>query len=383
MKRMKSLIFTYMFIGVSLSCTSTPSHEREAERAEVRTEETSLVESDSVAPGPDEQVVSDRTLPDTLVIAMCGDIMMGTTYPKTQLPANDGKNLFDDTKSITLGADLAVGNLEGCLLDGGRSRKGNGPNSFAFRMPTKYGVNLQDAGYDFMSLANNHSKDFYDEGILSSERILDGLGIEHCGVEGHKEYAIVERNGVKYGICAFGHNSYTIKHTDLKRVKGILDKLRPLCDILVVSFHGGAEGADRCHLPQGQETFLGENRGNLREFTHFAIDNGADVVYGHGPHVTRCVEVYKGRFIAYSLGNFCTPYGMSLTGIKGYAPVVEIKINGKGEFLSGKIHSFIQQKGIGPRKDTTNAVAKEMKRLSEDDIKNAVIKIDGEGNIRL
>ena len=370
MKLSKLLFFAYLFLGFSISCTSNTSKEGEKGG-----------NSDSTNVNGSNTTVEVRQLPDTIVIAMCGDIMMGTTYPERELPANDGKNLFDDTKPITLQADLAVGNLEGCLLDGGKSRKSPGKNSYSFRMPTSYGVNLQDAGYDFMSLANNHSKDFYDEGILSSEKVLDELGIAHSGVEGHNEYAIVERNGVKYGICAFGHNSYTINHTDQNRVKGILSKLRPLCDILVVSFHGGAEGADRAHLPEGQENFLGENRGNLRQFTHLAIDNGADVVYGHGPHVTRCVEVYKGKFIAYSLGNFCTPYGMSLTGIKGYAPVVEIKIDSKGNFISGKIHSFIQQKGVGPRKDATNAVAKEMKKLSDADIKNPAIKIDEEGNI--
>ena len=377
MKFIKSLVFTYLFIGFSMSCTSSNSKEQ------VGGESSDLNGIDSTASV--QAVEEKRELPDTMVIAMCGDIMMGTTYPENDkgLPANDGKNLFDDTKAITLRADLAVGNLEGCLLDGGRCRKATGKNSYAFRMPTKYGVNLQDAGYDFMSLANNHSKDFYEDGIISSEKVLDGLGIGHSGVDGHNEYSIIERNGVRYGVCAFGHNSYTINHTNLNRVKSILSALRPLCDILVVSFHGGAEGADRCHLPQGQETFLGENRGNLREFTHFAIDNGADVVYGHGPHVTRCVEVYKNKFIAYSLGNFCTPYGMSLTGIKGYAPVVEIKINSKGDFICGKIHSFIQQKGIGPRKDATNAVAKEMKRLTEADIKNPTFRIDNEGNIDL
>ncbi len=363
-------------IGFSLLCSSSipPKQQSGVESYESQEDETTVSAPENT---------ENRELPDTMVIAMCGDIMMGTTYPENEigLPANDGKNLFDDTKAITLRADLAVGNLEGCLLDGGRCRKGTGENIYAFRMPTKYGVNLQDAGFDFMSLANNHSKDFYDDGIISSERVLDSLGIGHSGVEGHNEYAIVKRNGVRYGICAFGHNSYTINHTNLNRVKSILSALRPKCDILVVSFHGGAEGADRCHLPQGQENFLGENRGNLRKFTHFAIDNGADVVYGHGPHVTRCVEVYKNKFIAYSLGNFCTPYGMSLIGVKGYAPVVEIKINSKGDFISGKIHSFIQKKGVGPRKDPTNAVAKEMKRLTEADIKNAAFRIDNVGNI--
>jgi poly-gamma-glutamate capsule biosynthesis protein CapA/YwtB (metallophosphatase superfamily) len=116
---------------------------------------------------------------------------------------------------------------------------------------------------------------------------------------------------------------------------------------------------------------------------HFCVDHGADVVYGHGPHVVRGIEVYKNRFIAYSLGNFCTPYNVNLKGISGYAPIVEISINKDGSFLKGKIHSFLQTKGIGPRTDKKKSVALEMKRLSETDLPHSQAKIDSNGNIEL
>ena len=321
---------------------------------------------------------------DTLTVAVCGDIMMGTTYPSVQLPANDGRDIFLDTKPLTLAADIALGNLEGAITDAGHCTKGSGPNSYAFRMPTRFGHLLGEAGYDYLGLANNHANDFDTEGIVSTEQVLTAQGIKFSGIQGRAESAVVERNGVRYGVCAFGHNSYTLKHQDLQTVKRIIDDLKDKSDIVIVAFHGGAEGRDKRHLPQGTEIFLGENRGNLREFTHFCIDNGADVVFGHGPHVCRAMEVYKGRFIAYSLGNFCTPYGMSLTGISGYAPVVTVKIaKADGRFLSGKIHSFIQQKGVGPRKDDTNAVAREIKELTESDIQDSPIRIDDRGNITL
>ena len=164
----------------------------------------------------------------------------------------------------------------------------------------------------------------------------------------------------------------------------MLDYLNTQCDIIVVSFHGGAEGKTQSHLPYGTEMFLNEDRGNLREFAHFCIDNGADVVYGHGPHVLRCIEVYNNRFIAYSLGNFCTPHGINITGISGYAPVIEIKIDkNDGSFKSGIIHSFIQQSGIGPRKDKTNCAAKEIKRLTIEDIDDSNIVIDNRGYISM
>lgn len=336
----------------------------------------------SVNENKEAQESAPSRKPDTLTIAMTGDIMMGTTFPSRQLPANNGVNLFDDTKPILKRADLAVGNLEGTLCDGGTSTKGTGPHSFAFRTPTSYAPLLTDAGYDFLSMANNHANDFGETGIISTERCLTEQGIKFAGIAGRTQYAIVDRGGVKYGLCAFGHNRYTMKHADLSLVKSIIDALKQQADIVIVSFHGGAEGSDKGHLPQGTEMFLGENRGALREFAHFCIDNGADVVYGHGPHVTRCVEVYKDRFIAYSLGNFCTPYGMSLKGVLNHAPVVEIKINQDGKFIKGKIHSFTQQRGIGPRLDASNTVARNMADLSRTDVPQSQATVDNEGNIK-
>ena len=90
--------------------------------------------------------------------------------------------------------------------------------------------------------------------------------------------------------------------------------------------------------------FYDENRGNVYNFAHGVIDAGADVVLGHGPHVTRAVEVYKNKFIAYSLGNFCT-YGMfSLKGPNAYAPLLQLKLNAKGDFVYADVVSIKQDK---------------------------------------
>ncbi|MBP3221025.1 MAG: CapA family protein [Neisseriaceae bacterium] len=315
-----------------------------------------------------------------ITISLSGNIMMGTTYPTTMLPDDDGENIFRDTKNHTITADLALANLEGALCDGGITHK-TGKNSYAFRMPTRYGKYLKDAGYDFLSMANNHANDFGLSCIESTEEVLDQQGIKYAGIKGRNEYAIIEKDGIKYGITAFGHNNYTLMHTDLTTVKRVLTDLRPQVDILIVSVHGGAEGKSRRNLPYGSETFLGENRGNLRELAKFCIDNGADIIYGHGPHVARAIEVYKNRFIAYSLGNFATPYGMNLSGISGYAPLVNIRINRQGEFIDGVIYSFIQQPSIGPRIDETHSVAQEIKQLTEEDISNNAIDIDQTGHI--
>ncbi len=366
---------TSVFFSLLAACTMACSgqHEKGIKTAYNGTDTTISVQQ--------EKSGTNIEVTDTLTIAMCGDIMMGTTFPSVQLPANDGRDIFKDTREVTERADLAVGNLEGAVCDGGTSTKGTGPNSYAFRMPTRFAPLLKEAGYDYLSMANNHANDFGTEGIVSTEKVLDAQGIKYSGIKGRVESAVVERGGVRYGLCAFGHNSYTLRHRDLETVKRILEDLKKKSDIVIVSFHGGAEGRTKSHLPQGAESFLGEDRGSLREFAHFCIDHGADVVYGHGPHVVRCMEVYNGRFVVYSLGNFCTPYGMSLTGISAYSPVVEIRINGKGEFIDGQIHSYLQQKGVGPRKDASNAVAREMKMLTEQDIKGSPIRISAAGQI--
>jgi hypothetical protein len=113
---------------------------------------------------------------------------------------------------------------------------------------------------------------------------------------------------------------------------------------MIVSFHGGAEGSKFEHVTRANEIFYQENRGNVYAFAHAVIDAGADLVLGHGPHVSRAVEVYKNKFIAYSLGNFCT-YGMfNLKGPNGIAPLLNIKINKKGDFLFADVTSVKQDK---------------------------------------
>ena len=128
--------------------------------------------------------------------------------------------------------------------------------------------------------------------------------------------------------------------------------------------------------------FCGEDRGSLRSFAHFCIDAGADVVFGHGPHVARAMELYKEHLIAYSLGNFCTPYGISLSGISGYAPLLEVKLDSAGRFSGGRIHSFLQVRGQGPRLDSKHLAAQEVCRLTQLDCPQGLLQISDEGVLR-
>lgn len=314
-----------------------------------------------------------------VTIAMTGDIMTGSILPTPNMPPNDGRDTFIDCAKLLQSADVACGNLEGVLGDSGKPRKAPGPLSFSFMMPTKSVQLLVDAGYDFLGIANNHINDFYPVAIQSTIKTLRDNGI---GVAGTRdcETCIREINGVKYGFCAFGHESYTLRTQDKITVTRIVKKLRSECDIVIVCFHGGSEGVSERHLPYGTEYFHGADRGNLREFAHLCIDSGADIVYGHGPHVCRAMELYKGHLIAYSLGNFATPRGMKLDGPTSYAPLLIVKLQG-GKFAEGQIHPFIQYRDKGPRVDKSGAVIKEIQSLSNEDIKDNELVIADDGKL--
>ena len=244
-----------------------------------------------------------------------------------------------------------------------------------------------------MGLANNHIYDFFDEAMTQTEQNLQKAGLGYAGAKDptgknpHQEYCtksftLPSGDSIKVGFSAFGHEDYSLRTRDTATVKRIVKTLKEelLCDIVILSFHGGKEGSGARHLPYGSENFYGDERGFLRDFAHFAIDCGADVIYGHGPHVVRAVELYKDRFIAYSLGNFCTA-GMGTSGLVGYAPLVRIRIDDKGKFIDGKIHSFLQLPMKGPKTDARNTVAKEIASLTKEDIKDSVLDIAEDGTI--
>lgn len=150
---------------------------------------------------------------------------------------------------------------------------------------------------------------------------------------------------------------------------------------MIVSFHGGGEGSSRSHITRSKEIFLGEDRGNPYEFARVMIDAGADIVFGHGPHVTRAIDLYKDKFIAYSMGNFAT-YGMfNLAGISGIAPIIELDVDAKGKFLKGKIYSTCQPGQGGPVMDDKNGALKEIIKLTATDIPECKLLISEDGNI--
>jgi len=357
MKLTNCIIISPLIVFVFLSCTSN--------NAQVVITAT---KHDTVA----------RKIKDTISIVAVGDIMLGSAFPsKVNLPPDDAINSFHAVDSLLKG-DIVFGNLEGCFLNSGNSNKCNGinPNNcYAFRMPDRYADIYKKAGFNVLSIANNHVGDFDSKGRKNTAKILDSLKIHYAG-QINKPFEIFEKDSVKYAFCAFAPNENTVSINKIDSAKALVARLRKQADIVIVSFHGGGEGAKFEHVPRTNEIFYKENRGNVFAFAHAVIDAGADVVLGHGPHVTRAVEVYKNKFIAYSLGNFCT-YGMfSLKGNNGIAPLLQLKIDSNGNFLYADVVSVQQDQISRLTIDENNRAFKRIKALTDIDFIGHELKFE-------
>ena len=152
-------------------------------------------------------------------------------------------------------------------------------------------------------------------------------------------------------------------------------------DIVIVSFHGGAEGVDVTHVPFAAEEYYGEPRGDVVFFARGAVDAGADLVIGHGPHVVRGMERYKDRLIAYSLGNFATYYGISVAGIKGIAPILTATLDGDGVFIEGQITSTVQLRPAGPSIDVRHRALNLVRGLSIEDFGDPGLSFESDGRV--
>ena len=327
------------------------------------------------------EIPISRLLPDTISIAAVGDIMMGTNFPNdSYLPKDTARYLWKDVRNIIQDADISFGNVEGTILDeGGDPKKCNNPKlCFLFR--SFLAKNFKECGFDLLSVANNHANDFGSPGRLNTQRVIDSLEIAHSGSI-DRPYTITKVGHLKVGFCAFAPNQGTMSIHHEDTIKKIIQHLDSLSDIVVASFHAGAEGVKNQHVTRKREFYYGEDRGNVYQLAHMMVDYGADVVIGHGPHVVRAIELYNKKIIAYSLGNFLTFRRFNLRGEAGVAPILEVKTDIEGNFYEGQIHSFRQSYELGPRIDRKLSAIKSIQRLSLKDFPENPIRIDDTGKI--
>jgi hypothetical protein len=318
-------------------------------------------------------------------IKAVGDVMLGSVTPKEILPMENGNEFVRSSAHLLEGADIVFGNLEGSFItdemepekcsEASRKRE----TCYEFGMPDYLAVSLKNLGFNVMNLDNNHSEDYGHKGYLFTQEKLAELNIKFMPKKGVAEFNI---NNVKIGLASFGYSETSHNISELENVKIVINSLNDKYDIIIVSFHGGAEGRDALHIKDSTETFLGENRGNVIAFAHTAIDAGADIVIGHGPHVLRGMEVYKNKLIAYSLGNFLTYGNMNISGITGVNVILQAELeNSTGDFIRGQLIS-IQQVGNGiPSLDETNEGFHLIKNLTSKDIPKSHILFVGQDKI--
>lgn len=322
---------------------------------------------------------SAPTSPGEYTITAVGDIMMGSDLRgPDRLPPFEGTQLFAGVEEHLKG-DIVFGNHEGTLTTHPSSTKCKpGSMCYAFRTPPTYAANLKEAGFNLINLANNHISDFGHQGLKDTIKALQANGLVHFGTHS-KPYTTVNANGLKVGILGAGAFSCCLHVDQISKAQAIVRKLKTENDMVIVSFHAGAEGLKASNVPQGPEYFYGENRGDLRKFSHAMIDAGADLLLGHGPHTVRGLEIYKNKLIAYSLGNFLGYLGFNTSGHLKYTMILQTTFDQKGSLKSVRVLPLVLSAHVIPSLDPKGRVITLLNRLSREDFGENGVMLDAEG----
>lgn len=229
--------------------------------------------------------------PVSLTVSVVGDCTLGTdenfdydTSLNAYYESYGSEYFLQNVKSIFSADDLTIANFEGTLTDSEEREE----KQFAFKAPAEFSSILSDGSVEAVTLANNHSHDYGEQGFADTLTALDQEGITHFGYD---ETAVIEVKGIKVGLVGI----YELKD-HLERTEQLKQNIAKVKEegavITIVIFHWGNEKEE---IPDSNQMTLGR----------LAIDEGADLVCGHHPHVLQGIETYKGKNIVYSLGNFC------------------------------------------------------------------------------
>ena len=231
----------------------------------------------------------------SLTLSFAGDVTMGnyagSSYSGTfdEMASGQSDDYFlNNVKDVFAGDDLTIVNLEGPLTDASSHLD----KTFAFKGDPAYVNILKLGNVDLVSCANNHSEDYYQEGLDDTKAALDSAGI---GYFGYESAAVKEIKGIKIGFLGYRSLSLSMNTAEKRAViaNAITDlKQNQGCALVVVYYHWGIESNYDYNADQ-------------QSLAHFTIDSGADLIIGSHPHVLQGTEVYNGKLIAYSLGNFC------------------------------------------------------------------------------
>jgi poly-gamma-glutamate capsule biosynthesis protein CapA/YwtB (metallophosphatase superfamily) len=306
-------------------------------------------------------------------ISAVGDIAMA--------PSSDRGSRFFQGVRTALRDDVVLGNLEGTLATGGASKcSASSSNCYAFRAPPAYARVLRKAGFTIVNLANNHALDYGATGQVQTVAALDRAGLRHTGRPG--EIAYLRDGDTRIAVLGFAPYRWAQSLLDLAAAARLVRTAASRADVVVVTMHAGAEGASHDHVRPGTETFLGENRGDAIAFSHAVVRAGADLVVGSGPHVLRGMEWYRGRLIAYSVGNFLGNGTLSLAGPDGVSAVLRVGLRRNGSWARGRLVPVrLAPPGV-PVLDGTRAALGEVRSLSREDFGRNAMRVDRSGNLQ-
>ncbi|MCU0524810.1 MAG: CapA family protein [Elainella sp. Prado103] len=317
-----------------------------------------------------------------------GDMIPGSNYSgAASLPTEAGEALnaereflFGNIKPFLGEADLLFGNFESTLTTHPDSAKDTSQGmTFAFRTPPVYAQMLKELGFDVLSVANNHSMDFGEPGFADTIAHIEQAGMKAVGQKGQIVYTLA--NNVPIAFIGFSYlPDHNLMH-DLEAGGALVREAKQKAKIVVISVHAGAEGSDQVHTRNETEYFFGEDRGNLVAFARGMIDQGADLVLGHGPHVPRALEVYQDKLIAYSLGNFVGYKTLSTVGALGDSLILTAQLNAAGDFVGGRIIPVALTADGVPRLDDYFRSVVLIRNLTQQDFPATPITIDDMGYI--
>jgi poly-gamma-glutamate capsule biosynthesis protein CapA/YwtB (metallophosphatase superfamily) len=280
-------------------------------------------------------------------------------------------------------ADVTAGNLEGTLSVGGASKGGGGDTStcFAFQAPPSYAAGLRALGFDVVNQANNHALDYGSSAHRQTLAALKKAAVAYTGLPGQIRY--VEVGGARVAFLGFAPYSWASNLLDIPGAEAMVRRARAHAALVVVIIHAGAEGSDAVHTPRGSEFYLGEDRGDARAFAHGVVDAGASIVLGSGPHVIRGVERYRGRMIAYSLGDFVGYHTLALGGVLSDSAILRVTLGRGGRVLAARwIPMLLDGAGL-PRPDPANRSVRLVSALSREDFPSDHFSIGPHGRFRI
>lgn len=264
-----------------------------------------------LTPKPEPTETPVVTPPPALKLIAVGDIMMGRTVGK--LLQNNSRGFdaaFDNVARLLKTGDIVFANLESPLTTSTKSL--NKKNKIILKGSPESISAIKAAGFNVLSLANNHMLDYYDTGLFDTMELLDKNNIAHTGagrnLDDARKPAILEKNGIRIGIISYTDMAYTyvgnpsinyaagndragVAPRKYESIREDIIRLRDQVDLIAVSLHWGVE-----------ETF--RITPEMVDFAHKLLDDGADMILGHHPHQFQGIEMYKGKPIIYSMGNF-------------------------------------------------------------------------------